>query len=145
MKKIWKYMTLAAAAAIMAACAPTYPEPTASGLPQASALDVTITVDQETNYATFVMNNKGVVPVWIFGDQLIDGKAGKRYSYTENGLRLRFRDEGEYTVEVKAYNSNGITQGSVVKKFTMENTYRDPFDPSPYIRNISGGTSQDWV
>ena len=145
MKTIWKYMTLAAAAAIMAACAPTYPEPTASGLPQASALDVTITVDQETNYATFVMNNKGVVPVWIFGDQLIDGKAGKRYSYTENGLRLRFRDEGEYTVEVKAYNSNGITQGSVVKKFTMENTYRDPFDPSPYIRNISGGTSQDWV
>ena len=145
MKKFWKYMTLAAAAAIMAACAPTYPEPTASGLPQASALDVTITVDQASNYATFVMNNKGMVPVFIFGDQLIDGKASKKYAYTENGVTLRFRDAGEYTVEVKAYNANGISQGSVVKTFTMENTYRDPFDPSPYIRNISGGNSVDWV
>ena len=80
MKKYWNKIALAAAAAIMAACAPTYPEPTASGLPQASALDVNIQVDQETNYVTFTMNNKGMVPVWIFGDQKIDGKASKKYA-----------------------------------------------------------------
>ncbi|MBO4755443.1 MAG: hypothetical protein J5519_01650 [Bacteroidales bacterium] len=145
MKTIWQYIAIAALAVSAAACTPEYPEPRQGNLPQASALDVTITVDQETNYATFVMNNKGVVPVWIFGDQKIDGKASKRYSYTENGVTLRFRDAGEYTVEVKAYNANGLSQGSLVKTFTMNNTYRDPFDPTPYIRAVSNSASQDWV
>ena len=141
MKTFWQYIAMAALAVSAAACTPEYPELKSGNLPQASNLDVTITVDQATNYVTFVMNNKGVVPVWIFGDQKIDGKASKRYSYTENGVKLRFRDAGEYTVEVKAYNANGLTQGSLVKTFTMENTYRDPFDPTPYIRAISN----DWV
>ena len=141
MKKYWNKIALAAAAAIMAACAPTYTEPTASGLPQASSLDVTISVNQETNYVTFKMNNSGVVPVWIFGDQKIDGKASKKYSYTTNDFSLRFREAGEYTVEVKAYNANGLSTGSLVKTFTLENTYRDPFDPTPYIKAVTG----DWV
>ena len=145
MKTIWQYIAIAALAVSAAACTPEYPVPNASGLPQASNLDVTIEVDQATNYVTFVMNTKGVVPVWIFGDQKIDGKAGKRYAYTENAVRLRFREEGEHTVEVKAYNANGLSQGSLVKTFTMNNTYRDPFDPTPYIKAISNGESQDWV
>lgn len=145
MKTIWKYIAVAAVAAFAAACAPQYPEVIPSALPQASALDVTIAVNQETNYVSFTMNTPGVVPVWIFGDQKIDGKANKRFSYTVNGLNLRFREAGEYSVEVKAYNSNGISQGSVLKKFTLENTYRDPFDPTPYIRAVSGGSSQNWV
>ena len=145
MKTIWQYIAIAALAVSAAACTPEYPELNREMLPQASDLDVTITVDQETNYVTFVMNNKEVVPVWIFGDQKIDGKASKRYAYTDNGITLRFREAGEHTVEVKAYNANGLSQGSLVRSFSLNNTYRDPFDPSPYIRNISGGTSQDWV
>ena len=145
MKKFWKYIAVAAGLALAAACAPQYPEVSPSLAPKASALDVVISVDQTTNFVTFTMNNKGVVPVWIFGDQKIDGKTGKNYSYTVNDLKLRFRDAGDYTVEVKAYNSGGMTQGSVVKTFTLENTYRDPFDPSPYIKAISGGESQVWV
>ena len=145
MKTIWQYIAIAALAVSAAACTPEYPEPKASGLPQASDLDVTIEVDQATNYVTFVMNNKGVVPVWIFGDQKIDGKASKKYSYTENGVTLRFRDAGEYTVEVKAYNANGISQGSLVRTFNLSNTYRDPFDPSPYINAVSNSSSQSWV
>ena len=145
MKTIWQYIAIAALAVSAAACTPQYPVPSASGLPQASNLDVVINVNQETNYVTFTMNNKGVVPVWIFGDQKIDGKASKRFAYTENELYLRFRDAGQYTVEVKAYNANGLTQGSLVKTFTLNNTYRDPFDPTPYIRAVSGSGSQGWV
>ena len=145
MKTIWQYIAIAALAVSAAACTPEYPVLSSAGLPQASDLDVTISVDQETNYVTFVMNNKGMVPVWIFGDQKIDGKASKKYSYTENGVSLRFRDAGEYTVEVKAYNVNGLSQGSQVLTFTLNNTYRDPFDPSPYVKAISGGESVDWV
>ena len=145
MKTIWQYIAIAALAVSAAACTPEYPVPSQSGLPQASDLDVNITVDQETNYVTFVMNNKGVVPVWIFGDQKIDGKASKKYSYTDNNVTLRFREAGEHTVEVKAYNANGLSQGSLVKTFTLDNTYRDPFDPSPYVKAISGGESVAWV
>ena len=141
MKTIWQYIAIAALAVSAAACTPEYPIPTASGLPQASDLDVSILVDQETNYVTFVMNNKGVVPVWIFGDQKIDGKTSKKYSYTDNNVTLRFREAGEHTVEVKAYNANGLSQGSLVKTFTLNNTYRDPFDPSPYVKAVTG----DWV
>ena len=145
MKTIWQYIAIAALAVSAAACTPVYPIPDASGLPQASNLDVSILVDQETNYVTFVMNNKGMVPVWIFGDQKIDGKTSKKYAYTDNNVTLRFREEGEHTVEVKAYNANGLSQGSLVKTFTLNNTYRDPFDPSPYVKAISGGDSVDWV
>ena len=145
MKRIWQYIAIAALAVSAAACTPEYLTPSEAGLPQASDLDVTITVNQETNYVTFVMNNTGVVPVWIFGDQKIDGKAGKRYAYTDNGVSLRFREAGEHVVEVKAYNANGLSVGSLVKTFTMDNTYRDPFDPSPYIKAVSNSASQDWV
>ena len=74
MKTIWQYIAIAALAVSAAACTPEYPVPNQAGLPQASDLDVTISVDQSTNYVTFVMNNREVVPVWIFGDQKIDGK-----------------------------------------------------------------------
>ena len=145
MKHIWNIIAILSAILMAAACEPTYPELNEAALPQASDFDVVITVDQETNMATFEMKNTGVVPVWIFGSELIDGKANKNYAYTGNNVTLRFREEGMHSVEVKAYNTNGISVGSMMKNFSMTNTYRDPFDPTPYIRNISGGSSQDWV
>ena len=145
MKKIFKYFAIFAAVAFAAACAPEYPEVKPGEIPDAESFDVIITVDQETNMATFNMSNKGLTPIWIFGSELIDGKANKKYAYTGNGISLRFREAGTHSVEVKAYNRSGMSVSSVVKTFTMNNTYRDPFDPSPYIRAISGGSSQNWV
>ena len=146
MKKIWNIIAILAIASFAFACMPEYPELSQGSVPEASTFDVQIDVDQETNYVTFNLKNQGMTPIWIFGsDQLIDGKQNKKYSYTGNGLQLRFREAGTYSVEVKAYNTFGTSVGSVVKNFTLENTYRDPFDPSPYIRALSGGASQDWV
>ena len=146
MKKIWQYIAIAAACFFAASCVPEYPQVNQGQLPQASEFQIQIDVDQETNFVTFNLLNQGMTPIWIFGDeQLIDGKQNKKYSYTGNGLKLRFREAGEYSVEVKAYNASGTSVGSVVKTFTLNNTYRDPFDPTPYIRALSGGASQDWV
>ncbi|MBP5559085.1 MAG: hypothetical protein J6X71_04890 [Bacteroidales bacterium] len=146
MKHIWKYIsTVALATLALAACKPDYPELVPSGVPSASDFDVVISVDQATNMATFTLNNKGMVPVWNFGSEMIDGKASKVYAYTGNGLTLRFREAGEHQVEVKAYNVNGLSTGSVLKTFKMDNTYRDPFDADPYVRAISGGSEQSWV
>lgn len=141
MKRIFKYLAVMAASAAAVGCYPDVATPEMGKLPDAEGLEVKIEVDQETNYVTFTMLTPGVVPMWIFGDQKVDKTENTRYAYTQNGVRLRFRDEGTHSVEVKAYNANGVSMGSVVKTFEMENTYRDPFDPSPYIKRLS----REWV
>jgi len=137
-------------AALMAACSPDYITPDQAKLPQAADFDVRVEVNQETNYVTFNMNNKEIVPVWIIGatdpiDNASGSKVtGKNYAYTGNGLSLRFRDEGKHTVEVKAYNAHGISIGSQMVEFSLNNTYRDPFDPAPYIKALSDGSTKTW-
>ena len=150
MKKIFKYIAALAASVMAFGCYPEVLTPDQSQLPEASALDVVITVDQETNYVTFEVTNEGVVPMWIFGevDKVDDGKASKKYAYTVNGLKLRVRDAGTHQVEVKAYNANGVSVGSKIVEYTLENTYIDPFDPTPYIKNFAGdkeeGVTWEW-
>ena len=142
--KLFKNIALALAAFLAVGCVQEYMEVDPDKVPQASDLNVTITVDQQTNYVTFSCDNKGVVPMWLFGEEKIDGKANKKYAYTGNGVKLRIRDAGEHSVEVKAYNAHGVSVGSVVKTFTLENTYRDPFDPSKYITMLAGSESKTW-
>lgn len=150
MKTTLKYIALSMSAALMAACSPDYITPDQAKLPQAADFDVQVEVNQETNYVTFNMNNNGIVPVWIVGvtdpiDNANGSKVtGKNYVYTGNGLLLRFRDEGKHTVEVKAYNAHGISVGSQMVEFTLNNTYRDPFDPAPYIKALSDGSTKTW-
>ena len=150
MKTTLKYIALSMSAALMAACSPDYITPDQAKLPQAADFDVQVEVNQETNYVTFNMNNNGIVPVWIVGatdpiDNANGSKVtGKNYAYTGNGLLLRFRDEGKHTVEVKAYNAHGISVGSQMVEFTLNNTYRDPFDPAPYIKALSDGSTTTW-
>lgn len=150
MKTTLKYIALSMSAALMAACSPDYITPDQAKLPQAADFDVQVEVNQETNYVTFNMNNNGIVPVWIVGatdpiDNANGSKVtGKNYAYTGNGLLLRFRDEGKHTVEVKAYNAHGISVGSQMVEFTLNNTYRDPFDQAPYIKALSDGSTKTW-
>ena len=113
-------------------------------VPSASDLQVKIDVDQATNYVTFSIENEGIVPMWLFGEEKIDGKANKKYAYTGNGLSLRLRDAGTHSVEVKAYNAHGVSVGSKVVEFTLENTYRDPFDPTKYKTMLAGSESKTW-
>lgn len=142
--KIFKYMALALAAVLSVGCMQEQFELDPNKVPSASDLQVKIDVDQATNYVTFSIENEGMVPMWLFGTEKIDGKANKKYAYTGNGLKLRLRDAGEHSVEVKAYNAHGVSVGSVTKTFTLDNTYRDPFDPSKYITFFAGSTEKVW-
>ncbi|MCQ2140026.1 MAG: DUF5121 domain-containing protein [Bacteroidales bacterium] len=141
MKNIVKIFAAAAALVSAFACAPEYITPDKTQLPEAGKLTPEITVDQATNYVTFSIKETGVVPMWIFGEDKVDGKANKKYAYTGNGITLRMRDAGTHTVELKAYNANGVSLGSKMVEYTLENTYRDPFDPAPYYQTLS---VQDW-
>ena len=139
MKRFFKYIAVALAMSLLAiGCTPEIISPDQNKLPSTEDFDVVISVDQATNYVTFTMKNQGMVPMWIFGDVKIDKDVNKKYAYTTNGISLRFRDAGEHFVEVKAYNANGISMGSKIYSFSIENTYRDPFDPSSYVKAITG-------
>lgn len=147
MKKFVKYIVLLAATMLAVSCTPDYPTLDEGNLPVASELDVVIDVDQATNLVTFTLKNQGMTPMWIFPEE---GKPDdiankKKYSVTINGYTARFRDAGDYSVEVKAYNYNGVSVGSVIKEFTLENTYRDPFDQSKYLNAVSNNGSQEWM
>jgi hypothetical protein len=123
MKRFFKYIAVALAMSLLAiGCTPEIIAPDQDKLPSTDDFDVTISVDQATNYVTFTMNNTGMVPMWIFGDVKIDKDVNKKYAYTTNGISLRFRDSGEHFVEVKAYNANGISMGSKIYSFIIENT-----------------------
>ena len=139
MKRLFKYMAaaLVAVSTLAVGCTADYIEPDQTLAPNAEKFDVTIVEDQETNYVTFTLNNKGMVPMWIFGEEAVDGKPNKTYAYTGNSISLRFREAKTYYVEVKAYNSHGVSLGSKVCEFTLENTYRDPFDASPYMKALA--------
>ena len=141
MNKIFKYGLILLGASLLAACQAEILSPDQSKLPVASELKADIQVDQSTNVVTFSILDQGVVPVWIFRDEKIDGKVSKKYAYVQNGVQLRIRDAGEHTVELRAYNANGLSQGSQKVTFTLENTYRDPFDPTPYMKAMAN----EWV
>ena len=136
-KNIIKLFAATAASVLAFSCTPDFMTPDKSQLPQASDLTPVITVDQETNYVTFSIQEKGVVPMWIFGEDKVDGKANKKYAYTGNGISLRIREEGTHTVELKAYNANGVSLGSKMVEYSLTQTFRDPFDPSPYVKKLA--------
>lgn len=108
-----------------------------NAVPQAAdyADCVKITVDQETNYANFEFTGKGVYPVWI-----IDGKS---YS-TDFAFSRYYRKAGDYSVEVKIGNANGVSTGTIAKSFTVDKTKMNGFAgfdyESPYNLVKAEGT-----
>ena len=110
-----------------------YVHPSEAGIPLATELDIAIDVDQAINQVTFSISNKKCMPVWIFD--------GKTYS-TVNGLSRIYTKAGTYTVEVKLANANGVSDGSIVKEFTIDNTI---VDFSAYIKRLAGDDKKEWM
>lgn len=85
-----------------------------NGRPNAEDIDATITVDQETNTYTLTLNNKGYYPVWT-----VNVGRNPKVSST-NGFTGVIAEAGEYDVEVRMGNRNGISEGSKVYKIVIE-------------------------
>lgn len=104
--------------------------------PEASDIDAVITVDQSTNEVTFTLNNPGVMPVWK-----IYTAGDKPKISTVNGYHDIVTVAGTYLVEVQMSNRHGVSQGSKVYEFTLNNTL---VDFTPYMRRLTGGESKTW-
>ncbi len=139
MKKIFSYMAgVLFAALAMTACSPEEFAGADGNIPVVadyeSAID--IQVDQETNQVTFSLNAQGCMPFWYFPDE----SAAKAYS-TVNGLKRVYTIAGDYSVEVKLMNRNGVSDGTITKTFHINNTI---FDFSKYITMLTGDSSKEW-
>ncbi len=118
MKKIFiSLCALAAAGFSLMACTPdTVSGLDVNGTPGVDALEVNVAVDQTTNMVTFSLKNNDptTIPVWIFSES----------DFVSNTtFERRYRTAGTYSVEVKAYNRNGVSDASVTKEFTVDNDY----------------------
>lgn len=120
-KSLLVAMTAVSAPVLLTACSEDdYYSVDINGVPEASAYtdNVVVTVDQETNTATFEFTGKGVYPVWI-----VDGK-----NYSSNMQFSRYyRKAGDYSVELKVGNGNGISKGTITKTFHIDKTKMNGF------------------
>lgn len=137
MKKIYNYIggLLLMLALAFSACSPDdFFKPSEAGIPLASDYDsaIEIQVDQETNQVTFNLNSKGCMPVWM-----IDGKSFS----TVNGMKKIYTVAGDYTVDVKIANANGMSDGTLTKTFHINNSI---VDFTKYITFMGGTDSKEW-
>ena len=113
--KIYKLFFAGIVGIGMAACSPDdFNGADPNGLPSLSGEDFTMVVDQEVNQIQVSYPEKdGVYPIWIFN--------GATYS-TLNNAGWANTEAGTYTVEMKLGNRNGISQSSITKTFTFNET-----------------------
>jgi hypothetical protein len=116
------------------ACSPAdWKSPSQDGIPLVTDMNAIITIDQSIDQVTFSIDNKECYPIWIFD--------GKQYS-TVNGLSKIYPKAGTYQVEMKIGNANGISDGSITKTFTINNTL---VDFTSYFSRMAGDTTKEWV
>jgi len=119
---------------VVTACSPEeWTSPSQNGIPLASEMKATIDVDQSINQVTCTTDNDACYPIWIFD--------GDEYS-TVNGVSKIYSKAGTYEVEMKLGNANGISDGSITKTFTIDNTI---VDFSSFISRMAGDSLKEWV
>lgn len=134
MKTIFSYISVFCLFLLcLTGCEDTYNHPSEAGIPLAESINCDISVDQTTNEVTFKMNNPGCNPVWKFSN--------KDYS-TVNGLTRVFAVAGTYQVEIMISNANGVSDGSIIKEFTINNTI---IDFTRYFKTFGGDETKEWI
>ncbi len=131
MKTIIKYMAIAASAVALYGCQDEHDDINTHNLPSASDINVELQM-LDSNRVRFNLLNQGNVPIWHFSD-------GSQS--TENGFVKQFLMAGDYSVEVKMYNKNGVSEGSITKEFSFTETFAN-YDNE--IAILTSGSESVW-
>lgn len=102
-----------------------------SGLPLAEQAQVTVDVDQTTNQATFNMAGEGIYPIWY-----MTWESSNPYS-TTNGYSKIVNSAGDYVLNYRVGNRNGMSQGMGSVTFHIDNSL---VDYDMYYTLLSGKT-----
>ena len=113
--------------------------PSKAGIPQASDYQIGISVDELNNVELNILDKNGnravgVYPIWYVN-------ASERPS-----TALTYRDlitiAGEYPVEMKVGNGNGVSEGSVNGTIVIDKTI---FDFAPYMSALTNNGTKEWA
>ncbi|MDE6855835.1 MAG: hypothetical protein K2J34_05180, partial [Muribaculaceae bacterium] len=138
--KILGFASMAGVMLAMGSCStePNF-QPSMAGLPQASDYQIGITVDELNNVELNILdkdgqNAKGVYPIWYVNES------------TRPSTALTYRDlitiAGDYPVEMKVGNANGVSEGSVMGSIHIDKTI---FDFVPYMTALTNGSTKEWA
>ncbi len=138
--KILGFASLAGMLLAMGSCStePNF-QPSMAGLPQASDYQIGISVDELNNVELNILDKdgnhaKGVYPVWYINQS------------TRPSTSLTYRDlitiAGDYPVEMKVGNGNGVSEGSVTGTIHIDKTI---FDFTPYMKALTDNSSKEWA
>lgn len=113
--------------------------PSKAGLPQASDYQIGISVDDLNNVELNILDKNGnravgVYPIWYVNQS-------ERPS-TALTYRELITIAGEYPVEMKIGNANGVSEGSVNGTIVIDKTI---FDFTPYMRNFTDNSTKVWA
>ncbi|MBR4440552.1 MAG: hypothetical protein IKS00_03275 [Bacteroidales bacterium] len=131
MKTIIKYIAIAASSVALYGCQDDHNDINPAARPTASDIDVEFTM-LDSNKVVFNLLNPQCNPIWYFDDGT---------QSTVNGVTKQFLMAGDYSVEIKMYNSNGICDGSIVKQLSFDKTYAS-FDNETKI--LTGDSEASW-
>ncbi|MDE6290329.1 MAG: hypothetical protein K2M16_02240 [Muribaculaceae bacterium] len=138
--KVLGFASMAGVMLAMGACStePNF-QPSMAGIPQASDYQIGISVDEFNNVELNILdkngqNAKGVYPVWYVNES------------TRPSTALTYRDlitiAGEYPVEMKVGNGNGVSEGSVTGTIHIDKTI---FDFTPYMKALTDNETKEWA
>ncbi|MFG6427341.1 MAG: hypothetical protein K1W14_13225 [Muribaculaceae bacterium] len=136
---IFRSSVMAGAILMFSACSQeSVFQPSMAGLPKASDYKIGIAVDELNNVELNILdangnNAKGVYPIWY-----VNGS-------TRPSTSLTYRDlitiAGDYPVEMKVGNANGVSEGTVNGTIHIANTI---FDFTPYMKALTDNSSKEW-
>ena len=130
--KTLKYIPIIAAVALYACSPEEHDDINPASRPSASDINVELQM-LDSNKVVFNLLNSNCNPIWYFDD-------GSQS--TVNGLTKQFPIAGDYSVEIKMYNRNGICDGSITKEFSFTETFLN-FDNE--IAKLTGGSEAVWM
>lgn len=138
--KILGFASMAGVLLALSACStePNF-EPSMAGLPQASDYQIGISVDDMNNVELNILDKngataKGVYPIWYVNES------------QRPSTSLTYRDlitiAGDYPVEMKVGNGNGVSEGSVTGTIHIDKTI---FDFTPYMKALTDNATKEWA
>lgn len=138
--KIFKYGMMAGVLLAVTACSPDddYNLPNQAGIPQASDYQIGVTVDELNNVELNILTADGQKAMGVYPIWYVNGS-------TRPSTSLTYRDlitiAGDYPVEMKVGNSNGVSEGSVNGTIHVTKTI---FDFTPYMTALTNGDTKEW-
>lgn len=138
--KIYKSGLMAATMLALTACSgEEIFQPSQAGMPQASNYQIGITVDDLNNVELNILDANGQKAMGVYPIWYVNGS-------TRPSTTLTYRDlitiAGDYPVEMKVGNANGVSDGSVTGTIHITKTI---FDFTPYMKALTDGSTKEWA